>query len=65
VFVSLVVELAFDVRAVFLLFHSVLRFMHLKLFLVMVLISCAPVVGVLSFFPPGAPAMFFRGEYAG
>jgi hypothetical protein len=33
-----------------LLFHSALRFMHLELFLVRVLIPCAPVVEVLSFF---------------
>jgi hypothetical protein len=34
---------------------------------VMVLISCAPIVGVLSFFfpPPGALAVFFREGYAG
>jgi hypothetical protein len=38
----LVVELAF---------HSALRFMLLELFLVKVLIPCAPVVGVLCFFP--------------
>jgi hypothetical protein len=28
--------------------------------LVMVLISCAPVVGVLNFFSAGTPAMFLR-----
>jgi hypothetical protein len=30
----------------------------------MVLISCAPVVGVLSFFSSGAPAVFLREGYA-
>jgi hypothetical protein len=38
--------------------------MNLELFLVMVLISCAPVVGVLSFFSSGAPAVFLREGYA-
>jgi hypothetical protein len=47
VFGSLVVELVFDGD---LLFHSVLRFTHLELVLVRVLIPCVPVVGVLSFF---------------
>jgi hypothetical protein len=49
----LVLELAFDisVRMIVLLLHSALRIMHLELFLVMVLISCAPVVGVLISFP--------------
>jgi hypothetical protein len=35
---------------VVLLFHSVLRFIHLELFLVRVLSPCAAAVGVLSFF---------------
>jgi hypothetical protein len=33
---------------------------------IMVFISCAPVVGVLSFFfPPEDPTVFFREGYAG
>jgi hypothetical protein len=40
--------------------------MHLELFLVMVLISCAPVVGVLGFFfSPGASVVFHREGCAG
>jgi hypothetical protein len=39
--------------------------MHLELFLVRVLILCAPVVGVFSFFSPGAPTVFLREGYAG
>jgi hypothetical protein len=50
---------------VVLLFHSALRFLHLKLFLVRVLIPCAPVVGVLTFISPGAPAVFLREGCAG
>jgi hypothetical protein len=44
-----------------------IRFTHLELFLARVFISCAPIVGVLSFFfpPPGALAVFFREGYAG
>jgi hypothetical protein len=38
-----------------------LRFMHLELFWVRILIPCALVVGVLSFFP----AVFLREGYAG
>jgi hypothetical protein len=41
-----------------------LRFTHLELFLVRVLIPCVLVVGVLSFLA-GAPAEFFREGYAG
>jgi hypothetical protein len=39
--------------------------MHLELFLVRVLISCALIVGVLSFFSSGAPAVFLRERYTG
>jgi hypothetical protein len=39
--------------------------MHPELFLVMVLIHCASVVGVLRFFSSGAPAVFLREGYAG
>jgi hypothetical protein len=39
--------------------------MHLELFFVSVLIPYAPIVGVLRFFSPGAPAGFVREEYAG
>jgi hypothetical protein len=48
-----------------LLFDSALRFIHLELFLVTVLISCAPVVGVLSFlfFNLGAPTVLLRAVY--
>jgi hypothetical protein len=49
---------------VVLLFHSALRFAHLVLFLFKVLIPCAPVVGVLTFFQ-GAPAVFLREGNAG
>jgi hypothetical protein len=52
-------------RAAVLLFYSVLRFVHLELFLVRVFIPCAPIVGVLRFFSPGAPAVFLREGYAG
>jgi hypothetical protein len=54
-------ELAFDGE----LFHSALRFMHLELFFVIVLIACDPVVGVLNFFPPGATAVFLIEVCAG
>jgi hypothetical protein len=51
VFRSLVIELiGFWWRVVVLLFHSALGFMHLELFWLRVLIPCAPVIGVLSFF---------------
>jgi hypothetical protein len=39
--------------------------MLLGFFGVMVLIPCVPVVGVLIFFSPGAPAVFLREGYAG
>jgi hypothetical protein len=39
--------------------------MHLELFLLRVLIPCAPVIGVLRVFSPGAPAVFLREGYAG
>jgi hypothetical protein len=50
---------------IFLLFHSVLRFTHLELVLVRVLISYIPVVGVLRCFSPGTPALFLREGYVG
>jgi hypothetical protein len=62
VFGSLVVELAFD-GAVVLLFHSALRFTHLELFLVKVLVPYSPVL--CFFFSPGAPAVFLKEGYAG
>jgi hypothetical protein len=39
--------------------------MHLEMSLVRVLIPYAPVVGVMSFLSPGAPAVFLREGYAG
>jgi hypothetical protein len=52
---------------VVLLFYSALRFTHLELFLVRILVPYAPVVGVFVFFffPPGTPAVFVREGYAG
>jgi hypothetical protein len=46
---------------VVLLFHSVLRFIHLELFLVRILILCVPVVGVLSFFSGTSSSILQRG----
>jgi hypothetical protein len=39
---------------------AALRFTHLELFLVRILITYAPIVGVFSFFSPGAPTVFLR-----
>jgi hypothetical protein len=58
--------ISFCLRAVVLLFHSVLRLTYLELPLVVVFISCGPVVCVLRFFfPLHAPAVIDRKVYAG
>jgi hypothetical protein len=49
---------------VVLLFHSVLRFTYVELFLVRFLVPYAPVAGVLCFFSTGVPAVFLREGYA-